>query len=138
MSRSNYDDDCDGWALIRWRGAVKAAIRGERGQALLRDLRDALDAMPSKRLIAESLESSGAVCALGALGRTRGIDMAQIDPDDSETVAKKFGIADALAREIVYKNDECSAYKETEAERWIRMRAWVERQIENAKPVHAK
>lgn len=26
MSRSGYVDDCDVWALIRWRGAVKQAI----------------------------------------------------------------------------------------------------------------
>jgi len=38
MSRSGYSDDCDVWALIRWRGAVKSAIRGARGQAMLREL----------------------------------------------------------------------------------------------------
>jgi hypothetical protein len=34
MSRSGYSDDIDSaddqWALIRWRGAVKSAIRGAR------------------------------------------------------------------------------------------------------------
>lgn len=44
MSRSGYNDDCDGWALIRWRGAVNSAINGKRGQAFLRELVAALDA----------------------------------------------------------------------------------------------
>ena len=33
MSRSGYTDECDGWELVRWRGAVNSAIRGKRGQA---------------------------------------------------------------------------------------------------------
>ena len=62
MSRSGYSEDCDGWALVRWRGAVKSAIRGQRGQAFLRELLAALDAIPDKRLIAEELvDAQGAV-----------------------------------------------------------------------------
>lgn len=134
MSRSQYDnDDCDGWALIRWRGAVASATNGARGQALLRDLLTALDAMPDKRLIAESLaQSDGAVCALGALGKMRGIDMSKLDPEEPEQVAQQFNIAGALAREIFYKNDECSDCTETEWQRWTRMRRWVVRQIKTA------
>lgn len=33
MSRSGYSEDLDMWDLIRWRGAVKSALRGKRGQA---------------------------------------------------------------------------------------------------------
>ena len=29
MSRSGYTDECDGWELVRWRGAVNSAIRGK-------------------------------------------------------------------------------------------------------------
>ncbi|KGC50992.1 hypothetical protein DO66_5867 [Burkholderia pseudomallei] len=36
MSRSGYSDDCGGWSLIRWRGAVNSAIKGARGQKFLR------------------------------------------------------------------------------------------------------
>jgi hypothetical protein len=46
MSRSGYSDDHSEWDLIRWRGAVASAIRGKRGQAFLRELLVALDAMP--------------------------------------------------------------------------------------------
>ena len=128
MSRSGYSDDLDSWDLVRWRGAVASAIRGKRGQALLRDLAAALDAMPEKRLIARQLEEDGEVCALGALGRVRGIDMSKIDPEERDQVAKAFDIAEALAAEIVYHNDECgwTGYPgETPENRWVRMRAWV-------------
>ncbi len=63
MSRSGYSDDLDSWALIRWRGQVASAIRGRRGQAVLRDLLAALDAMPEKALVASELETpQGEVC----------------------------------------------------------------------------
>ena len=108
MSRSGYTDDCDDmWGLIRWRGAVAAAIRGKRGQQALREILAALDAMPSKALAAESLVTTdGEFCTLGALGAKRGVDMSQLDPDDPDAVAKAFCIAPALVKEIVYENDE--------------------------------
>ena len=66
MSRSGYSDDCDTWPLICWRGAVASALRGKRGQQFLIELRDALDAMPEKRLIAEQLQDgTGCHCTLG-------------------------------------------------------------------------
>jgi hypothetical protein len=131
MSRSQYSDDCDGWDLIRWRGAVKSSIRGKRGQAFIRELIAALDAMPDKRLIAEELESDGAYCALGIVGHVRGIDMRGIDPEDRECVSKTFGIAEAMAAEIMYENDEyflCTigAKPESPEHRWQRMRKWAE------------
>jgi hypothetical protein len=107
VSRSGYSDDCDGWALIRWRGAVKSAINGSRGQAMLRELVQALDALPEKRLAPEALVTAdGEYCALGALGRMRGIDLQGIDPEDREAVANAFGISEALAAEIMFLNDE--------------------------------
>ncbi len=135
MSRSGYSDDCENLAL--WRSAVDRATFGKRGQAFMRKLRDALDAMPNKRLIIDAIaDESGNVCALGA-----------VDPKapayEAEELADHFGIARALAAEIVYRNDEdaplyeerdiagrfvrCEA--ETPEKRWTRMRAWVEKQI---------
>jgi hypothetical protein len=134
MSRSGYSDDYEYGML--WQQAVDRATFGARGQAFMRKLRDALDAMPEKRLITDAIkDETGAVCALGA-----------VDPDaphyDAEDLAKHFGIARALAAEIVYQNDEdspryqrdeagiwgrCSA--ETPEQRWTRMREWVEKQI---------
>lgn len=133
MSRSNYDEDCDGWALIRWRGAVASAIRGKRGQAFLRELLAALDALPERKLIAHELQQDGAVCAIGAVGRARGLDMTALDPDDTETVAGTFGICDAMTREIVWLNDEINS-RSTPEQRFEDMRAWVVSQIKE--PTH--
>lgn len=135
MSRSGYHDDCDNWDLIRYRGAVASAIKGKRGQQLLRELRAALDEMQVKELISGELEADGKYCALGVVGYVRGIDMSQIDVENSRFVAETFGIADALAREIVFINDEDGPFpyynspEETPAQRWKRVRKWVEQQI---------
>ena len=131
MSRSGYSDDVDNWALIRWRGMVASATRGKRGQAFFKDLLAAMDEMPVKELIAEDLEvpETGEVCALGCLGKKRGVDLAALDPQEPDAVAKVFDIAPCLAQEIVYENDEGTSILETPAERWTRMRKWVEAQI---------
>jgi hypothetical protein len=125
MSRSGYSDDYEQWSLIRWRGAVASAIRGNRGQAFLREMIEALDAMPEKRLIEEELELNGEVCAMGAVAVKRGLDVSNIDPTEREEVAKAFGIAEAMAAEIAYENDECAWGVETPEHRWARMRAWA-------------
>lgn len=126
MSRSGYSDGCDDqWQLIRWRGQVASAIRGKRGQKLLRDLVEALDAMPEKRLITNELTCENGVCALGAVAVKRGIDVSKVDPEDAQTVAAKFDIAYALACEIVFENDEGFWKTETAEQRWQRMRDWA-------------
>lgn len=133
MSRAGYNDDGERWAVICWRGAVNSAIKGARGQAFLTDLIAALDALPEKRLIAEELEQEGAVCAIGAVGRARGVDMSKLDPEDPERVSGAFGIASAMAREITYVNDECGRYNETPEDRFVRMRRWAKDEIWNAR-----
>jgi len=130
VSRSNYTDDGDDqWAMIRWRGAVKASIRGQRGQRFFRDLVAALDAMPEKELISGSLELRGQHCALGALGVQMGLPLKDLTEKEVEDVAPAFDIAVALAREVVYENDEGGWYSETPAERWQRMRRWAASQL---------
>lgn len=126
MSRSEYTDEIDStWQHIQWRGAVKAAIKGRRGQKLLRDLVTALDAMPVKELITEKLVTpEGAVCALGAVGVKRRMRLAHLDPDDHVAVGKAFHVANALVREIVHMNDETFA-RATPAARWAAMREWA-------------
>ncbi len=129
MSRSGYSDDFDSWASIRWRGAVASAIRGKRGQAFLREMLAALDALPEKRLIANELEEHGAVCAIGSVGKARGIDMAKIDPGDRERVAGVFDIPFSFACEIMFENDEGTWAQETPEHRFTRMRGWIEKQL---------
>lgn len=131
MSRSGYSDDCwdNQWAMIRWRGAVSSAFNGKRGQAFLREMAEALDAMPEKRLIAYDLAADGAYCAIGAVGARRGVEMEKLDPEDPWQVARAFDVAPAMVMEIVYMNDEASWGMETPEKRWTRMRAWVESHI---------
>ena len=128
MSRSGYSADYDDqWALIRWRGAVKSAIRGKRGQAFLREMLLSLEALPEKRLIEGELEAHGEVCAIGAVGARRGVDMSKIDIEDRDAIATAFGIPPAFAAEIMYENDEAIGYwvKETPEARWRRVYQWV-------------
>ena len=126
MSRSHYAYDGDEWQTIMWRGAVKKAIRGKRGQAFLQELLVALDAVTGGRLIADDLQDGyGEVCALGALGVARGVHLEMLDPEEPEAVAQAFGVAPALVREIVYENDEAVHIRETPEQRFLRVRTWV-------------
>lgn len=150
MSRSGYTDDFaddDPLRLGRWRAAVNSAIRGKRGQAFLHDLAASLDAMSEKKLAADVWDvpehgmpfspRGGEVCALGVIARVRGIDTSRHDPEDdavAETVADQLDIATALAREIIYVNDQASAWPErtmSQERRWQIVRKWVS---ENLKP----
>ncbi len=136
MSRSGYSDDCcDEYPVALYRQAVRRAVTGYRGQHLLKKLRDALDAMPVKRLIAGNIkDESGQVCALGALDPTAP-EYSEDDLDDFDhprKLAEHFGVAKSLASEIVYMNDEAVDWRtpsETPEERWTRMRQWVDSQI---------
>ena len=139
MSRSGYVDD-DGDDPLnhgRWRGAVASSIRGKRGQAFLRDLVAALEAMPVKRLIVGDLERGDQVCALGAVGRVRGMALGTLDPEDADQVGRTFGIAAPLAREVVHENDDTGS-RETPEERWIRMHAWAVELLGAPKPTRKK
>lgn len=143
MSRSGYSDDYEEEypnAVWLFQQSVTNAIKGARGQAMLRDLLAALDAMPVKELIAHELVDNGRVCALGALAQKRGLDVANVDPEDSRRVGKLFCIARTMAQEIVFQNDDDfrdhmrrdergNLRDETPTERWSRVRAWVVVQI---------
>lgn len=145
MSRHGYDYDEDypnAGALYMQR--VKNAAKGRRGQALFRELLEALDAMPVKELASRAVVRKGECCALGSLALHRGIDLSPIelpegeDEDDdgdwsTEWLRDELGIVDCLAREIVYENDDCGPAGETPAERWVRMRNLVTKNI-TAKP----
>lgn len=137
MSRSGYSDEYDSQQLNVWRGAVERAILGKRGQAFLIEMRDAMDAMPVKRLASNALSTpDGEVCAMGSVGKKRGVDMSKIDPEDRDSVAAFFNIAPALVAEIAYLNDEDGQWlnSETPEERYARVRAWVELQIPKDQP----
>ena len=136
MSRSGYCDDLDPLELGRWRAQVNSAIRGRRGQAFLRELAAAMDAMPEKILIADELvDRAGNCCTLGVVCKSREMDAGKIDYEDPQSVGEALGIAKQLAAEVEFMNDEASYKIETPAQRWVRMREWVQSQIkQDAKP----
>src|SRR6185312_15322735 len=153
MSRSGYgeydpQDTYDVLAQGRWVAMLRSALRGKRGRKFLTDLRDALDALPVKRLIhSELVTADGNVCAIGSVGVRRGVDMspllrpADCDPDEwaenweceanerAEALGSMFDIAPCLAQEVMYQNDEASYHNETPEQRWIRVRKWVAKKL---------
>jgi hypothetical protein len=94
----------------------------------------ALDSLPEHKLIAGDLEAHGEVCAIGAVGKARGVDMSKLDPNDIERVAAVFGIGESLVCEIVFENDEAGYYSDTPERRYMRVRSWVESQIRAGTP----
>jgi hypothetical protein len=110
------------WSLICWQGAIKSALRGKRGRAFLIELKNALDAMSEKKLIAGELVSTdGKVCALGSVYKARGLDVNEVSINDYEAIAKKLGIAESMAREIMYQNDGLFSWKQTDINKYVRL-----------------
>lgn len=130
MSRHGYTEDDMDWALICWRGQVASAIRGRRGQAMLKSLLAALDAMKHKRLIhGDLITEEGDCCAIGALLRERETPNARNMHEDNEAIAEELDVSECLVREIEYENDEGVFFPEEEEARWTRMRKWTEKYI---------
>lgn len=136
MSRHGLSEDCDGdeesvLSFGRWRGQVASAVRGKRGQKFFRDLIEALDAMPEKRLAAESFVEEGTVacCTLAALAKHRGIDLSDIDPEggseSAECAASRLDIAHQLAAEVIYENDEVGAGLISIDVPWVWREPWM-------------
>lgn len=129
MGRSGYTEDYDEQypnALALYRSAVNNAINGKRGQAFLRELIEALDAMPERVLTDSELRAPGGeVCALGSVGVRRGIALDALNPEDHDGLSKVFGISRSMVQEIEFENDEGVWAEETPESRWIRMRAWA-------------
>ena len=129
MSRSGYSDDFGEdypGQMELYRSAVTQAIKGKRGQAFLKEMLVALDALPHKRLIAHELIQDGEVCAIGAVGLLRGLDMTKLDVECPLQIGEAFGIAPAMVSEIEFENDEDFSHRETtDEQRWANVRKWV-------------
>jgi hypothetical protein len=139
MSRSGYSED---WGedfnnqLELYRNSVDLALSGRRGQKFLKDLLAALDSMPQKRLIRYEFEKAGEVCALGAAGRAKGIDLprGEMDEIDIRYLSRSLGVAPCMAREIMYENDD-RGRAATPEQRFVRMRQWVSEKIAGARRI---
>lgn len=125
-------------------GALQSAIRGRRGQQLLRDLVAGLDALPAPELSAGALEdeATGCCCAFGAVRRYRGAAAVPLyfDPMEEDLdpphYAEPFDVAPALAWAVVDVNEEWSNSNNeaSRRQRWERVRAWAVRHLAGVKP----
>lgn len=154
MSRSGYGDyygdDVYANAADLYEANRERALNGRRGQQFLKELLAALDALPEPRLVRGVMvdrHDCGGVCALGAVGRARGLDMSKIDlliehgdgegedgTDVGVPVAELFGITQYVAREIMHVNDfkhwlDDGDLTETPEDRFARVRRWVVERI---------
>lgn len=137
-----------------WERNLERNFSGAAGQAKLRELRDALLALPGKRLIETRLaDEAGQVCALGALAVQRrveaGVDRAEALDDMARRVpvhptwgdidgweaeqatlaeAEACGVKQPMAVTVAYEND-FGPSRETPEERYTRVLAWVEKRI---------
>ncbi len=116
MSRSSYSDDYGDdfpGQLELYRANVARSIASKKGQARLRELREALNAMPVKALKAETfLRPSGEACALGAWAAKFAPDdvkpkMLEFDGNDDDTfdMLAPFGWPRLVVLDLVYQND---------------------------------
>ena len=146
MSRIFYPDwYTEHWGLKagRWNAQVKSALTGRPGLLKLQELHRALLILPQQRLLEGVLCRDGEVCALGALGRSYGIplaEMAQVGTpseyaghivyDDEEAVTRwaveHLGVTSTLALVLQEVNDEFCR-NATPEERYVKVLAWVER-----------
>jgi hypothetical protein len=137
MSRSNYSDECGHMEL--YRGNVERSIKSRRGQERLRELKEALLALPAKALQADVFVglAPGEVCALGAWALAHAAnteEAAAMVPRDADdfVMARALegrGWPKLLVWEAVYINDEANWGEETPEHRYARILAWVEENI---------
>jgi hypothetical protein len=149
MSRSGYSDECENIGL--YRQAVAKASNGKRGQKFFKELIEALDAMPTKELVAmdddysDAVALKNSVCALGALGLKKGFAIESLsDKSAVHEFLESLNVAKSLRNETVYMNDEVFSqwfswqvnlvglvitdygeFENSDAGRWQFMRAWA-------------
>jgi len=145
MSRLCQDDyGFEPWMEGQQAGAQQSAIRGRRGQQLLRDLVAGLDALPAPELSAGALEdeATGCCCAFGAVRRYRGAAAVPLyfDPMEKDLdpphYAEPFDVAPALAWAVVEVNEWWSTNNDEAArrQRWQRVRDWAVGRLVGVEP----
>lgn len=153
MTRVSYGDDSDEDGrrqLNLWNGVETRQLRSKQGQALLRELRAALLAMPEKKLAHDRVlgppgtPEAGCGCAGGELvaarlvraGKTRDEALVELKKFDDavlydgemfERLHSDHGIQRTIAWRIVECNDRFP--NETPEERHARVLRWCEEHI---------
>lgn len=147
MSRfeDGYDEDFPNQSALWWANTERA-LKGKRGQAFLKEMEEALLALPKKRLIEGAVCFEGDVCANGALALKRrmangekledAMKWLEENAPDEDTYAdetgffmeKHFGILERLAIHAAYVNDEYSQATQTPEARYEKVLGWVREQ----------
>ncbi len=121
----------------RYEAAKRSTLRGRRGQAFLRELVAALDALPQPELSEGALgdQRTGCVCALGAVALAQGQSFADLAKDDGngspDEAAEWYSISPTLANEIISANDDWRDGNTVDVRRsrWRHVRAWAVRHL---------
>lgn len=143
MSRFWNDGEYDSDEEFRrgaWDENRRRAFASERGKKALRELRNALAALPERRLLGGQFAeinyedddsiTVGDVCAIGALAKYKGMEFTHYhgseDFDGFETaeIARSLGMTYVMGYTIAYRNDEIYEH-ETPSERWWLMYGWL-------------
>lgn len=107
-----------------WQANCDRSLAGRKGQAVLGELKAALLALPSRRLIADQLDDGIDCCAIGALVRHKGLSP-KADPECAmEEVGVECGMPRLVAWMIVELNDVILQSRSPE-ERYVAVLDWV-------------
>lgn len=90
---SRFADDYDEYYPNQgqmWWANVERAISGKKGQRALRDLEEALLALPEKKLISGHLALDGQVCTMGALALKKKVDAGEDREEVLRALADKI------------------------------------------------
>ena len=133
MSRTWEGESDDPLDRGRYEAAKRSTLRDRRGQAFLRELIAALDALPRPELSEGALGDSdtGCVCALGAVALAQGDPFEELAKDEGnwspEDAAGWYDISPTLANEIISANDDWrdGNSPDVRQSRWRHVRAWA-------------
>lgn len=152
MSRFNSDDydfDYPNQGDL-WSANVQRHLAGAKGQAILRELRDALLTLPERKLINGRLaDEQGCVCTVGALAAHRGVSLKElaelVKPDErwgevdayeaemrTMDLGRRIGLKEVMSVTLAARNDDCwyAPLDETDEQRYERVLKWVESNLE--------
>ena len=129
MSRITYtEEEAFAGQVALWQANCARSLRGKKGQAELFALREALLALPVKRLLRDELyNDAGEVCAIGAYGKYKGVDIFKYDPEDTchDDIGVEGGMPRLVAWKVVEMNDE-EFDRVSPEQRYEKMLSWVE------------
>lgn len=135
--RISYSEDEDyPGQFDLWQANCERSLSGRKGRAALAELEAALVALPSKRLIAGTLDDGADCCAIGALVRHK-----QITPhtefDAPDEIGQACGMPRLVAWKVVEMNDVLllsrwdgnKHVRLTPEERYEAVLTWVRQQL---------